>query len=205
MGDAERAQAELTAFNVTTEFFIAKSAQLGLSGSLQEQNEDALELLQESFEADPAWSKKGSFLAKEPHSCNIGRLIIETDKAAPNAVENFTKLCTGEKGVGKASGKALHYKGCAFHRIVQGFCCQGGDITRGDGSGVVSMANSGKNSNSSQFFITLAAAPQCDGKHVVLGRVTGGSEVLQKINLEAASSDGRPRTRVWMLDCGVLN
>lgn len=78
-------------------------------------------------------------------------------------------------------------QGCRFHRIVRGFCCQGGDVVKGDGSGgdsihgrtfnderpalklphaaagVLSMANSGKNTNSSQFFFTLAAAPQCDG------------------------------------------
>lgn len=83
-------------------------------------------------------------------------------------------------------------QGCPFHRIQSGFCCQGGDIVRHDGSsgdsiygrtfndergglklhhdcaGVLSMANSGKNSNSSQFFFTLAAAPQCDGALIAL-------------------------------------
>jgi cyclophilin family peptidyl-prolyl cis-trans isomerase len=89
-------------------------------------------------------------------------------------------------------------QGTKFHRIVSGFCCQGGDVVRGDGSGgdsiyggkfndekqglklkhdavgVLSMANSGKNSNSSQFFFTLAAAPQCDGERE--GAANGGKE-----------------------------
>ena len=82
-------------------------------------------------------------------------------------------------------------QGCPFHRIQSGFCCQGGDIVKHDGSsgdsiyggkfhdekaglklkhdaaGIVSMANSGKNSNTSQFFITLAPAPQCDGAYII--------------------------------------
>lgn len=51
---------------------------------------------------------------------------------APKAAENFRCLCTGEKGKGKSSGKALHYKGCRFHRIVKGFVAQGGDIVKGE-------------------------------------------------------------------------
>ena len=88
-------------------------------------------------------------------------------EACPKAVENFRCLCTGERGKGKGSGKPLHYRGTRFHRIVQGFMAQSGDIVKGDGSagdsiygkpfndekaalklkhdaaGVVSMANSG--------------------------------------------------------------
>lgn len=72
-----------------------------------------------------------------PKSIRAGRVIIELNATeSPTAVENFVALCTGEKGRSKSgSNKNLHYLGCRFHRIVKGFVCQGGDFTRGDGSG----------------------------------------------------------------------
>ena len=66
------------------------------------------------------------------------------------------------------------------------------------------MANSGKNSNSSQFFITFAPSPQLDGKHVVFGHVVAGLELLDAIEAEAASADGAPATPTWISDCGKL-
>lgn len=65
------------------------------------------------------------------------------------------------------------------------------------------MANSGKNSNTSQFYVTLGPAPQCDGKHVVFGRVVEGLEVLTAINAQASPS-GTPKADVVIADCGVL-
>lgn len=162
---------------------------------------------------------QGPALVKAPAPLVAGRVSVELDpSAAPKACENFRCLCTGEKGKCKSSGKALHYRGVPFHRIVTGFVCQGGDIVRGDGSGkssiygkafadekgglaknheslgVLGMANSGKNSNTSQFYFTLGAAPACNGKHVVLGKVVQGEEVLKRI--------GEERARVWMHCCG---
>merc|ERR1740127_427507 len=78
-------------------------------------------------------------------------------KTVPKTAENFRALCTGEKGMGK-SGKPLHYKGSAFHRVIPNFMLQGGDFT---------MANAGKNTNGSQFFITTVKTSWLDGKHVV--------------------------------------
>lgn len=72
-----------------------------------------------------------------------------------------------------------------------------------DSIGVVGMANSGKNSNTSQFYITLGAAPKCDGKYVVFGKVCNGLDIIQRINEEAASSDGKPRQDVTITECGV--
>jgi cyclophilin family peptidyl-prolyl cis-trans isomerase len=69
---------------------------------------------------------------------------------------------------------------------------------------LAAMANGGKNTNTSQFFVTLAAAPQCDGKHVVLGRVVEGLELVARIGVEAATPSGAPALDVVIGDCGLL-
>lgn len=116
------------------------------------------------------------FFDIEVGGINLGRVIFQlyTDKC-PITCENFRALCTGEKGIGKNSGKPLHYKGIIFHRVVKDFMIQGGDFTVGNGTGgesiyggtfddenldgkherpfLLSMANRGKNTNGSQFFI----------------------------------------------------
>ena len=130
----------------------------------------------------------------------------------PNTAENFRCLCTGEKGKGQ-SGKNLHYKGSHFHRVIAGFMAQGGDFTRGNGTGgesiygpnfadenlkasnqkhdkrgILSMANAGPNTNGSQFFLCFVPTPHLNGMHTVFGHVTGGMDVLDKI--EATPCDG---------------
>ncbi|EKX52312.1 cyclophilin type peptidyl-prolyl cis-trans isomerase [Guillardia theta CCMP2712] len=132
-----------------------------------------------------------------------GRIQMELYMdVVPKTATNFLKLCTGEMGQG-ASGKPLHFKGCKFHRIISGFMAQGGDFTRGDGTGgesiygakfpdenfvskhdrpgLLSMANSGPNTNGSQFFITFQPTPHLNGKHVVFGRVIAGMEVVREM------------------------
>jgi cyclophilin family peptidyl-prolyl cis-trans isomerase len=122
-----------------------------------------------------------------------GRVVFELfADITPLTAENFRGLCTGEYGHGKTSGSRLHYLGNKIHRVIPDFMMQGGDITKQDGSGgdsiystkefkdenfarrhahagVLSMANAGADTNSSQFFITLKECPHLDGKHVVFG------------------------------------
>ena len=130
-----------------------------------------------------------------------GRLTITLAANTPNTSENFRALCTGEKGVGK-SGKPLHFKGCAFHRIIAGFMAQGGDFTKMNGTGgesiygekfndenftnkhtgagVLSMANAGPNTNGSQFFLCFVPTPHLNGAHCVFGQ-SDNLDLLKKM------------------------
>ncbi|XP_058213124.1 peptidyl-prolyl cis-trans isomerase CYP21-1 isoform X2 [Rhododendron vialii] len=149
-------------------------------------------------------------------------LEVDIDK---QRVENFRALCTGELGK-SASGKPLHYKGTLFHRIIPGFMIQGGDIIHGDGkgsqsiyggtfpdenfkikhshAGVVSMVNSGPDSNGSQFFITTVKASWLDGEHVVFGKVIEGMDAVYAIEGGAGTYSGKPRKKVIIADSGEI-
>jgi peptidylprolyl isomerase len=154
-----------------------------------------------------------------------GTLTLELfADTVPKTAENFRALCTGEKGMGK-SGKPLSYAGTPFHRIIQGFMIQGGDFTRGNGTGgesiygetfadenfelkhtgpgILSMANAGPNTNGSQFFITVAETPWLDGKHVVFGKVVAGMDVLKKMEAEGSRS-GKTTSPVVLESCRQL-
>ncbi|WVZ62112.1 hypothetical protein U9M48_011897 [Paspalum notatum var. saurae] len=144
----------------------------------------------------------------------------------PKTAENFRALCTGQKGLGPSTLKPLYYRGTNFHRIVKGFVAQGGDFSKGDGSGgesiyggkfpdenfrlmhdqpgLLSMANSGPNSNGSQFFITFKALPHLNGKHVVFGKVVSGIALLKKLEA-VGSEDGPPSRQVKIVDCGEVS
>ncbi|KAL4452330.1 hypothetical protein ABPG75_007992 [Micractinium tetrahymenae] len=228
IGDRQKHAADVEAHQRAQKFYQQVAGQYGWSGGLEALVADAQEVFQEAYSSDPSWASQGPALVAAPGLAG-GRLVVELTaaKEAPKACENFRCLCTGEKGLGKASGKPLHYKGVWLHRVQRGFVAQGGDIVKGDGSGgdsiyggkfkdepaalklkhdaagVVGFANSGKHSNTSQFYITLGKAPACDGKHVVIGRVVEGLEVLQQIEELVASDDGTPRTDVVIADCGT--
>ena len=151
---------------------------------------------------------------------NAGRIEMELyNDIVPRTAENFRQLAIGtEKGA---------YTGSIFHRIIPNFMCQGGDFTRGDGTGgrsiygekfadenlnhqfkhdgpgVLSMANSGPDTNGSQFFITLVATPWLDGKHVVFGKVTNGLDVLKRMEAVGSRSGATSQT-VQILNSGEL-
>ena len=147
------------------------------------------------------------------------------DDVTPKCAANFRALCTGEKGVGR-SGKPLHFKNSHFHRIIPQFMLQGGDFTRGNGTGgesiygdkfddenfklrhdkpgLLSMANAGPNTNGSQFFITTVVTSWLDGKHTVFGRVVKGMDVVKEVE-KMGSGSGQPKEKVQIVDCGVIN
>lgn len=163
-----------------------------------------------------------------------GRLEMALDdRRAPRTAANFRALCEGGKAAGTtAAGRPRGYKGSAFHRVIKSFMVQGGDFTNGDGTGgesiyggkfadeaaglrathdargVLSMANSGPNSNGSQFFITCRpSCPHLDGKHVVFGRVVRGLDVLRKMEAVETGARDAPISleRVVIADCGVVD
>ena len=137
------------------------------------------------------------------------------DERAPRTVANFVGLATGERAwddpeTGDRRTDPL-YDDVAFHRVIGEFMIQGGDPTetgrggpgyefddefhddlRHDAPGVLSMANSGPNTNGSQFFVTLAAQPHLDDRHAVFGRVTDGMDVVEEIGALPTDGDDRP-------------
>merc|ERR1712080_611786 len=148
----------------------------------------------------------------------LGRVTFQLyDDVVPKTTENFRALCTGEKGFGYAQS--------SFHRVIPQFMLQGGDFTRGNGTGgksiygekfadenftkkhtkpgLLSMANAGPNTNGSQFFITTVVTSWLDGKHVVFGEVVRGMEVVKAVEA-LGSRSGTTSKDIRIADSGEL-
>ena len=143
-------------------------------------------------------------------------------EVVPRTAANFVGLCSGYTP--ESGGPTQSYKGSPFHRVIKGFMIQSGDVVSGNGfggtsiygrtfddesfqlrhsgAGLLSMANSGPNTNGCQFFITATATPHLDGHHVVFGKVLDGMDVVRHVENTETEND-RPVADVRISACTV--
>ena len=160
------------------------------------------------------------FFDIETNEIPLGRIIMELySDIVPKTAENFRSLCVGD------NENHYTYKGSPFHRVIPQFMIQGGDFTNFNGTGgksiygakfqdenflvkhskpgLLSMANAGKNTNGSQFFITTVVTDWLDGNHVVFGEVVEGYDIVKKIESMGTRS-GAPSAKIIISDCGQI-
>jgi peptidyl-prolyl cis-trans isomerase A (cyclophilin A) len=158
---------------------------------------------------------------------SMGNIVCRLfDKDAPKTVANFRGLATGTKTwTDPATGMVKHtplYSGTTFHRVIPQFMIQGGDPTGTgmggpgyqfedeissshtfDHPGILAMANSGPNTNGSQFFITVAGTPWLNGKHTIFGEVVSGQDVVDAISNVPRDDQDKPLTLVKILRISI--
>ena len=156
----------------------------------------------------------------------LERIVLKLyDDVTPKTCENFRHLCLGDK---EFEGTKLHYKGSGFHRVIKGFMLQAGDFTNHNGTGGLSiwgekfedenfekpcnrtgllcMANAGKNTNGSQFFITVSnTSTHLTGKHVVFGEVVSGMNAVRAVEYTETAAQDKPVKACKIADCGTVD
>ncbi|KAF8825800.1 hypothetical protein HHX47_DHR6000580 [Lentinula edodes] len=243
-----RYTAQKTSYERTAAILLENATNYGLPNRPEELNAEQREILQRVSGGAPSSSSKGNWLSsafsslrrdkgsnlvfEPPHAPVVGRLVFSLydEPDMKELRDNFVKLCTGELGMCKsAPKKPLWYKGVRIHRIVKDYIAQGGDVTRGDGTGgesiyggkfnsspialsvppkfgSLALANAGPNTNTSQFFVVLSGAEsqlaRIRGKYDVFGEVVDGWQVLEQLN-KVGTADGDVLCDVWVDDCGV--
>jgi len=153
---------------------------------------------------------------QENQEIELGNLYIKLhDDIVPRTCENFRSLAK------------IEYKSCVFHRLIKGFMLQGGDYEKSNGTGgssifgpkfpdenftlkhtkrgILSMANSGPNTNGSQFFITFGPTPHLDNKHVVFGEVVKGFDVLDIMENMPTRANDEPQQLLYIRNTRVTN
>ncbi|KAJ3795674.1 cyclophilin-like domain-containing protein [Lentinula aff. detonsa] len=217
-----------TGYERTVTLLSENVANYGLPNRPEELNAEQREILQRLLKR----GKGGSLVFEAPNAPVVGRLVFSLydEPDMQELRDNFVKLCTGEQGMCKsAPKKPLWYKDVRIHRIVKDYIAQGGDVTRGDGTGgesiyggkfnsspialsvppkfgSLALANAGPNTNTSQFFVVLSGAEsqlaRIRGKYDVFGEVVDGWQVLEQLN-KVGTAEGDVLYDVWIDDCGV--
>ncbi|XP_048250098.1 peptidyl-prolyl cis-trans isomerase H-like [Haliotis cracherodii] len=174
--------------------------------------------------ADPNPNNPIVFFDIQIGGTDAGRITFELfADTVPRTAENFRQFCTGEY---RRDGVPIGYKNTTFHRVIKDFMIQGGDFVKGDGTGlmsiyggafadenfrlkhgsagILSMANSGKDTNGCQFFITCSKCDFLDGKHVVFGKIADGHLVMRKIENVPTGPNNKPKLPITVSQCGEM-